>query len=184
MTIFSQRFIEMIQQIYNTKILLFIISIIGILFPYTTFTQSSFKNWKEVASGLWYEEFKAPQKSISGDSRISVLKIDTGKFSMHLVLSAQSNRQFRTAKEWAHDNNLTAVINAGMYRENGIHTGYVKNYTYENKSTLTPAYKSMLAFNPKNGLVPSVKMIDLQYDDFHSLKNNYNSLVQNIRMID
>ena len=45
-------------------------------------------------------------------------------------------------------------------------------------------YQAVLAYNAKNNNVPAVQIIDLQYQKFNVLKNNYNTLLQNIRMID
>ncbi len=121
---------------------------------------------------------------IEGDSEITILKIDPNYFSLQLHCAGEKNEFYKNAEEWADAEHLLAVFNSGMFQRDGkTSAGYLKNYGYINNGKLTPKYKSILAFNPKSGQVPAVKIIDLGCEKWEDWKDKYNSYAQGIRMI-
>jgi len=142
--------------------------------------------WKMLEDGLALGVFDAPLKSSQGDSKITVLRVDTTRFDLKLFCAAQFDSVNLTTRQWCRRHKLVAAINAGMYaKDYSTHIGYMKNYTYVNNPRLRGDYKAVLAFNPvKGAAVPPVQIIDLECQKFDAYKNKYNSFVQNIRMID
>ena len=86
-------------------------------------------------------------------------------------------------KEWAEKYNLLAVINAGMYQKDGYTSvGYMRNYAHINNPHINH-YQAVLAFNPVDGGLPPVHIIDRECQDFSKLRASYQTLLQGIRMI-
>jgi hypothetical protein len=127
------------------------------------------------------------EKSICADSKVDILKINPQYFDFELVCAEPKKKLSQTANIWAKENNLLAVVNAGMFNLEGNFqtcTGYMKNYKYLNNSKLNKAYNNVIAFNRKDTTVNKFKIIDLTCDDFKTLKTKYNTFVQGIRMLD
>jgi hypothetical protein len=141
--------------------------------------------WKTLEPGLESGIFNASVKSAYGDSKISVIRFDTAFFKPQLLSSASFDSVNLTARQWCQRYSLSAAINAGMYaKDYYTHTGFMKDYEYVNSSRVIKSYKAILAFNPKDNALPCVQIIDMECQDFEDIKNGYNSMVQNIRMVD
>ncbi|MBC7865022.1 MAG: phosphodiester glycosidase family protein [Bacteroidia bacterium] len=142
------------------------------------------QTWKEIDKGLFYSEFNSPVKSAFSDSKISILKIEPAYYKFSLVSAKEKNESAKTAKEWATDKKLIAVINAGMFLEDGkTNTGFMKNFNFINNSKLN-SDNTITAFNRKDTTVPFAQIIDRECQSWDSLKEKYNSFTQGIRMID
>jgi len=140
--------------------------------------------WKKIDEGLHIGEFTLPEESKFKDSRITIVKIDPRFYSFRLLCASEHGKAKMMVKKWCQKHNLLSAINAGMYQEYGIkNVGYMKNFSHINNPRLTPAYKAVLAFNPVEPTLPEIQIIDLQCQDFGRLKDNYQTLVQSIRMI-
>ena len=74
--------------------------------------------WKNLTDGLQYTELETPEKSVVGDSRISILKVDSHKFDFEFLTASERGHHARTAPEWAQEFNKNIIINAGMYKYN------------------------------------------------------------------
>jgi hypothetical protein len=144
-------------------------------------------DWKELETGLSYASVPLELKSIVGDSKVDILKIDPKYFKFEILSAGEKKSDSKKADQWCKENNLLAVINAGMFKLEGDYkmcTGYMKNYGYINNPTLNSSYKTIVAFNAKDTSVPSAQIIDLSCQNWEVLKNKYNSFSQGIRMID
>jgi len=142
--------------------------------------------WQKLDLGLHFADIKAPLKSIVGDSKISILKIDPYSYNFELITASEFDSIPKTAKNWAINQHLTAVINAGMYRL-GNHltaTGYLKNFDHENNPTIRQDYRAMASFNKKDTNCQDFAIIDMEHQNWDSLKIHYQSFAQAIRMID
>jgi hypothetical protein len=140
--------------------------------------------WKKVDEGLHIGEFTFPEASKFRDSKITIVKIDPRFHSFRLLCASEHGKAKMTVKKWCQKHNLLSAINAGMYQEDGIrNVGYMKNFSHINNPRLNPAYKAVLAFNPIETTLPEIQIIDLQCQDFGKLRDKYQTLVQNIRMI-
>jgi uncharacterized protein YigE (DUF2233 family) len=142
------------------------------------------EGWKKIDEGLFLCDFNSPVKSEKGDSKITVLKIDPAYYIFRLLCAKEKKCENKTAKEWAAENKLVAVINAGMFREDEkTSTGFMKNYDFINNGKLG-SDNSIVAFNRKDKSVPEFQIIDRECEDFEKLKDHYNTFSQGIRMID
>ncbi len=165
--------------------------LISITFILITFfsngTSSSTITWQKLQNGLEYALIDAAVKSSHGDSKIDILRFDPKKFKLNLLCAAEKKTKSKTMDLWCKENNAIAGINAGMFQLSGsfdVCTGYMKNYNYVNNPILTSSYKNILAFNPKDSLVPPIQIIDITCANWSDLKNKYNSFAQGIRMMD
>ncbi|MBF0319690.1 MAG: phosphodiester glycosidase family protein [Nitrospirae bacterium] len=144
---------------------------------------ASADNCKRLDEGLYICEFDSPQKSGSGSSKITVVKISPAYYAFKLLTISEVGGKAMTAKEWAKKYNLVAVTNAGMYQADGsTNVGYMKNFSHINNPKVARSYKTTLAFNPADSTVPDVQIIDSECQNFSELKGKYNTLVQLIRM--
>jgi hypothetical protein len=148
-------------------------------------------SWNNIDEGLAYQIFDANKKATIGDSKIVVIKINPNVYNINLFSSDQYKHRNLTAKEWSEKYNLTVVINAGMFQEQDYisNVGYMKEFEYINNGYIN-AYQSVAAFNPKTPDIPRFKIFDiekrngvLQKNYIREIIKNYNSVVQNLRLI-
>jgi hypothetical protein len=164
----------------------FILILAGLSLSGATFQETKI-NWKQLEQGLQYASVPLAEKSLVGDSKVDILKIDPGYFDLEMVCAGEKKTESKKADQWCKENKLIAVVNAGMFKLDGgfkTCTGYLKNYKYINNPTLNPSYRSIVAFNPKDSSVPKAQIIDLSCQDWNVLKNKYNSFSQGLRMMD
>jgi hypothetical protein len=134
--------------------------------------------WETIDMGLELGSYLSPKPSLYGNSIITILKIDPKLYD----LSLHGDEYGYTAKEWAKEENLLAVINAGMYDEYNKNLGYMRDHDVFYNSKVNKN-NTVLAFSPKNKSWPPVKIIDLQYESWYTEMQYYNSFLQSIRMI-
>jgi len=53
--------------------------------------------WKNLMDGLQYVELETPEKSVVGDSKISILKVDSRKFDFDFLTASERGHHARTA---------------------------------------------------------------------------------------
>lgn len=149
---------------------------------------SRFHNqWVQLEEGLSYIEKDAPRKSNIGDSRISILKINPEKFQFEFLSATQFDSSTMCVVDWADKHDLNVVINAGMYdlRRPLSSKGLLQNnQTYSNNGNLYEGYNMVIAFNPLDEKLPDFDIIDLKCTDFSTVKRQYASIAQGLRMID
>jgi hypothetical protein len=141
--------------------------------------------WDTLADGLLYCVVDAPQKSILGDSKITIVRITPAKMDFSLVTATEFGRP-RSVCDWADTFDFNVVLNAGMYElSNGlINRGFMKNYGHHNNAQLRENYNSMIALNAKDSSANDFCIIDLQCDPWHTVKDDYHCYAQGLRMID
>jgi hypothetical protein len=141
--------------------------------------------WKNLTDGLQYTELETPEKSVVGDSRISILKVDSRKFDFEFLTASERGHHARTAPEWAQEFNKNIIINAGMYKYNKTQSnkGYMKNYNHLNNPSKSSYFNAMLAMHPKDTKKPPFEIIDIYKKNWEKIKNQYHSLCQGMRMI-
>jgi hypothetical protein len=142
--------------------------------------------WKLLAPGMDLGTFLASQPSHSGDSRITVLRIDPNLWSLEFVgqsLSGESGGH--TARQWSKTYNLSAAINAGMYATDySTHIGYLRFREHVNNDHVN-AYQSVAAFDPRREGLPQFRIFDLDSPDvsMETILRDYASAIQNLRLI-
>ena len=78
--------------------------IIGIFFLVSLMQLSVLaeSTWKDLEPGLSLGEFKTQEKSVVGDSVITILKIDPKQWELDIVTEAEiGDKKNKTAKQWA-----------------------------------------------------------------------------------
>ncbi|MFP4416228.1 MAG: phosphodiester glycosidase family protein [Chitinivibrionales bacterium] len=157
-----------------------VIMILAFITPSETVFPSRGK-WQEITSGVFMRRFE----DRSTDAfRITAFRFDTSQFDLDLLSAGNLDSTNLTTKEWCRRHNLVAAINAGMYaKDYSTHVGYMKQFNYVNNGRIRRDYKSVLVFNPKDSTDPRFRMLDMECDNVDSIRNHYQSVIQNIRMI-
>jgi len=142
-------------------------------------------SWKTLMDGLQIAELETPEKSVVGDSKISILKVDAQKFDFEFLTASEHGNQPRTAPDWAQEFDQNIIVNAGMYRYNKTQSnkGYMKNYNHLNNPVKNNYYNALLAMHPKDPQKPPFEIIDTYQKDWEKIKNQYQSVCQGMRMI-
>ena len=140
--------------------------------------------WRNLEKGLDVGIFQAPKKSALGDSLIRILRADIDYFDLRLLnASSKDQGKRRSVKNWVNKNGLVAAINASMYQRNmRSSVSFMKTRQHTN-STWVSKDKTILAFDPTNKNLPSVRIIDRDCEDFNKLRKLYGTLIQSIRMV-
>jgi hypothetical protein len=142
--------------------------------------------WQALAPGMELGKFSAGQHRRSGDSRITILRIDPNLWSLEFIgLSLDEDYSRQTARQWSKAHQLTAAINAGMFgTDYSTHIGYLRFRNHVNNDNVN-AYQSVAAFDPRRDGLPHFRIFDL--DDpgisMQSILQDYASAVQNLRLI-
>jgi hypothetical protein len=139
--------------------------------------------WKQLGEGLFLGEFQPSGRSAGRDSKITVVKIDPAYYTFKLLSASDHGKVRKTAREWCQSQNLAGAINAGMFQEDGLtNVGYMRSFDHVNNPRVN-SYNTFLAFDPKVKGIPEIQIIDRTCQKFEVLRTQYNTLVQNIRMI-
>lgn len=139
--------------------------------------------WQELEEGLWLGEFHAPEPAPSGDSIITVLKIDPSRFSFHLLMASQHGEP-QTLDRWAEDHELVAAVNASMYLPNHrTSTGLTRCGGHVNNGTINARFGAFFMAGPRRAGLPQAQIVDRTFQDWRALLEDYACVVQNYRMI-
>jgi len=149
-------------------------------------TQDSTTVWHTIQRGLYYWETDAPEKSILNDSKIFILKADPLFCDFRMLSSSEHGKKSRTAEAWAKDFNVNVTVNAGMFNMNNGRTnkGYLKNYSHTNNGKMNGYYNVMMAMNPKQDSRPEMVLYDLTCTKWESIRTDYHTYCQGMRMVD
>jgi uncharacterized protein YigE (DUF2233 family) len=144
-------------------------------------------DWKSLAPGLDLAVLVAKTPSPVGDSRITVVRIDPKSWQLDLISRSRTGESTgQTAREWAKGHDLAVVINAGMFDgDYTTHTGYMESGGHVNSRTIK-RYQSVAAFDPRDPQNrPPFRIFDLDAPGItmESIRREYTSLVQNLRLI-
>ena len=142
--------------------------------------------WRTLAPGMDLGTFPASQPSHSGDSRITILRIDPDLWSLEFIgVSLNGGSSGRTARQWSKAHHLTAAINAGMYgTDHRTHVGHLRFREHLHNDNIN-AYQSVAAFDPRRDGLPPFRIFDLDSPgvSMETILRDYASLVQNLRLI-
>jgi hypothetical protein len=123
--------------------------------------------------------------SATGDPAcLDVVRIDLGRYRMR-VLSAARDGGAHPAPAWRDTFHLTAVINAGMFHDDGTPVGLVIEDGHA-LSADNSHYPGVLAFDPRSPSDPPALATgrDCPGFDLPSLEHRYRSLIQGPRLVD
>jgi len=137
--------------------------------------------WNEAEDGLHVAEFETDFDN--AQHALTLVKIDPARYSFKLLCATEHGKEPLNAKEWASKYQMIAVVNAGMFQENGLTSvGFMKNFNHVNNGRLSRA-NTILAFNPVEKNIPEIQLIDRECQNFNDLRPKYQSFVQSMRMI-
>ena len=142
--------------------------------------------WQELEKGLY---LATSEKLLSSEQDkgqlLKILRVDPDHFRLKLLSASESDKTRKTIKDWGHEYDLQAVINAGMFWEDlQTSAGYMKNFEHKNSKQIHPEFNAFLVFNPQCKDLPAVQLLDRQnQDDWRHLLDNYQTAVQSYRMI-
>jgi hypothetical protein len=143
-------------------------------------------SWQSLAPGMDLGTFLASQPSKSGDSRITILRMDPDLWSLEFTgLSLVGGSNGRTARQWSKAHNLTAAINAGMFgTDYRTHIGHLRFRDHVNNDNVN-AYQSVAAFDPHRDDLPRFRIFDLDSPgvSMQTILQDYASAIQNLRLI-
>jgi hypothetical protein len=163
-----------------------LLAMAALLLP-TAIAEAEPVEWDPIAPGLEIGAFRASAPSEVGDSRILIVRIDPGEWELTLVgRSATGDVSGRTAREWAQAHGLVVATNAGMFATDYVtHVGYMECRGHVNSRGVN-RYQSVAAFHPRPGSgQPPFRLFDLDEPGvtLESIRESYESLVQNLRLI-
>ncbi len=142
--------------------------------------------WREFSRGLEFGTFETGKKSLVGDGKIRILRIDPNHWEF--ILLSQSRIDIKsglTARSWCLRHGLVAAINAGMFHPDyTTHVGYMKVDTHLNNKYLNQ-YQSLAAFSPYSEKLRPFYIYDLDRieEPLKDIQKNYRFVVQNLRLI-
>ena len=178
----------MLSKNFRTALLLLLILNHGLLFA------SDFKlHGSKVliqSKGLSLTEYRVDNPFRKKPARIRILEIDPQYYQFKLInvskelanKKAETNDLGKTAKQWAAQYQLTAAINASMFRQDHKSSAaYMQNGNHINSSKWTKD-NIVLAFDPVDIKDRPIRMLDKQCDNLSMYKKRYRVLIQNIRM--
>ncbi|MFZ9846982.1 MAG: phosphodiester glycosidase family protein [Flavobacteriales bacterium] len=167
-------------------LLSFLIVVVSFQFTYGQDSTCISILWDSLSPGIYYSEVEAPQKSITNDSKLSIVKINPNKVEFALLSASEHGNKSRTAPEWAKEFNMNVIVNAGMYDLNKTlsNKGFMQNFNHMNNPTLYPSYGGMIAFNRADSTLNNFEILDLEHTPWDSVKTCYYSYSQGMRMID
>lgn len=141
--------------------------------------------WKKLAKDIDLIETDAPKRSIVGNSKLTILRIDPRGFDFNLITATEYKTK-KTVCEWADTFAFNIVMNAGMYElSNGLlHRGYMKTHRHYNNRNFNPSYKAMIAMHPVDSLKQQFDILDLNCESWENVNNRYHTYAQGMRMID
>jgi hypothetical protein len=142
-------------------------------------------HWKQLMDGMYYVELNAPDTSVVNDSRLSILKLDPSRLNFEFLTASEHGLKERTAPDWATEFNKNVIINAGMYDYNKSRSnqGYMKNYMHYNNREKSLYNNAMLCMHPKDTTQQAFEIMDITCQNWESLKPNYHSYCQVMRMM-
>lgn len=92
------------------------------------------QGWKQLAPGMDLQNLVAKNHGTSGDSHITIVRIDPYLWELLFMgLSQTGESSGKTAHEWCKSHKFTAAINAGMFADNyKTHVGYLRSKDHVN----------------------------------------------------
>jgi len=168
----------------------------GILFLFSACSYSQqeaekptpdYSDWVELTKGMEYREIDAPKKSFIGDSKISILRMDSQHFHFDLYTATQYDSVPRDLHTWADTFDLLVAFNAGMYNlARPLQSrAYLKSGAHLNNGKILENFNLMLALGPKpNSQRSNIEVLDLTCANWEQEQQNFSGFAQGLRMID
>ena len=141
--------------------------------------------WRQLEPGLELAVLAAHRKSFTGDSKVTVLRIDPSRWAFRLLTARALGSRMKTADAWAKEHKLVAVINASMFLTDGrTSTGLMRGGAHVNNPKVHPDFGAFFVFGPRKPGLPPVQLVDrYAVPAWREVIDRYETVVQNYRMI-
>ncbi len=156
--------------------------------------------WQKIEDGLDIGLFPAID-SLGAAVHIIMLRVSPSQFGFAVYATSASKAQAMSLGDWAAQKNLLIAINASMYLPDGItSTGYLRVHDHLNNAHIAKNFGAFFVAEPKNSEIndsqstneaspktlpktlPEAQLLDRQFDDWETIINQYEMVVQNYRM--
>ena len=143
-------------------------------------------DWQTLSPGMDLKYVSVHPAGVPSDARITVLRIDAHLWELQAIgPSTTGEKTNHTAREWCESHQLSAAINAGMFKTDGkTHVGFMRFREHIDNGK-TNNYQSVAAFDPHDASRPPFRIFDLDAPQVSmpSILKDYNSALQNLRLI-
>ena len=141
--------------------------------------------WRELQPGLELGRFVSARPSDVGDSAVTVLRIDPTLYELRLLSAKLLKLEAGLpAPEWAARYGALAVINASMFRADGLTSvAHLRSGKAFNNRTWSKDNAVFVA-QPRDAGLPGAQILDRTCGDVPGLSRRYDVVIQNIRMLD
>jgi hypothetical protein len=139
--------------------------------------------WRILEPGLEIGMFDGPPGAV-GDGKIAAVRIDPWIFELRLLNSSAPGQGVPlSARGWADKADASAVINASMYQEDyRTAVSLMRTRDHVNQRRVSRD-RAALVFDPLDGKLPPVRMVDRDCDDLDGATRPYGTVIQSIRMV-
>lgn len=138
--------------------------------------------WQKLEPGLELARTKAPKKSDSGNSIITILRADLRRFNLKLLSAKTLKTENRTAKVWSEKAGLVAAINAGLFaKDYKTNVGLMIDRGADNNTRLNK-FGALLGFNRMRRGLPRAVIIDRHCKSVRRFKRQYHTIIQGPRL--
>jgi len=136
--------------------------------------------WRTLETGLDLGSFGGPEAG----NPLRVLRIDPAHFDFKLLNASHSEAgKPLSAREWVRRHGLVAAINASMYQADHMTSVSLMQTRDHVNNTWFSRDKALLAFDPLSASMPPVQILDRDCQNVPKLRDQYQTLIQSIRMI-
>ncbi len=140
--------------------------------------------WRPLDPGLELAQIKAPGTPRAGDGLVTLVRIDPAKTKLALAMAKFEGEKRRTAAEWAREKRFSLAVNAGLYQEDHLtNVGLMRDGRRVNNPKVNH-YRSVFAFNPRSRDAEGPFQLWDKVCDKDNEFRRFDTLVQNIRLID
>jgi len=107
--------------------------------------KETIQTWGKVADGVSIMEMNAPIKSILGDSKLTIIRLNKDSVQAFLKMASAEDSVPKTVKEWADTFDFQLTVNAGMYdlAKPLTSKGFMKTESKFNNSKINTSYNGI-----------------------------------------
>ena len=136
-------------------------------------------SFDQISKGLFVQNFNVNNNG--KDVKIAIIKISPDIYSIEIY---NNKNKSLSLKDIADKEGYTILCNAGMFDiDYKSSMGFLKNKGTVMNPRNHPNYYSALAFDPINKGISDFYIYDLDLYSLDSINNDYNSIIQNLRLI-
>lgn len=174
----------LIKESPHSRPLVFIYLFFICFVPFATLSQAqALSKWKRLARGMKYRTFRLSGKK-TPPQILHALRINPRKVRFYAILSAKNKAKSKSAKQWAIQKRMQAVINLGMYQQDhSTHVGYLRIHRYKNNRHWNRRHLSAFVFGRKRRGIPHAQILDLDNPRTKRKTKYYRVVIQNLRLI-